>query len=134
MHVRAFMNRSAPFSPPSFHLPRINSLVGFVGKVDAFEIYSETGSQAAIRAVVSVESISHLTGDQSASASNEDADTVSLKSRIRKYSVPEETEADEVRSSEKDGSAGSSKGKRKLTLTLEGCSRSTTERCDKKRR
>ena len=134
MHVRAFMNRSTPFSPPSFHLPRINSLVGFAAKVDTIESYSETGSRAAIRAVVAVESISHLTGEESAPMSNEDADTVALKTRVRKYVAPTETGADEVRSSEKECSGSSSKGKRKLTLTLDSCSGNTTERSDKKKR
>ena len=133
MHVRAFMNRNTPFSPPSFHLPRINSLVGFTAKLDTIESYTEIGSRATIRAVVIVESISHLTGDEVAPMSNEDADTVALKTRVRKYTVPTESEGNEVRSSEKECSGGSSKGKRKLTLTFDGGA-GGKERSDKKRK
>ena len=132
MHVRAFMNRNTAFSPHSFHLLRINSLVGFTAKIDTIERYTETGSQAAIRAVVSVESISHLTGDEGASSPNKDADTVALKTRVRKYAATD-TKGDEVRSPEKDSLGCSSKGKRKLTLTID-TSAAGKERSDKKRR
>ena len=132
MHVRAFMNRNTPFSPRTFHLLRINSLVGFTAKIDTVERYTETGSRATIRALVSVESISHLTGDEGASFSNEDADTVALKTRVRKYAATD-TKGDDVRSSEKDSSGCSSKGKRKLTLTIDA-STAGKERSDKKRR
>ena len=104
--------------------------MGFTAKVDTIENYTENGSRAAIRAVVFVDSISHLTGDELTPVPNEDADTVALKSRVRKYNVPTESEGDEVRSSEKECSGSSSKGKRKLTLTFDG----SKERSDKKKK
>ena len=107
--------------------------MGFSAKLHTIESYPQNGSRASIHAVVSVESISHLTDDEVASVSKEDADTAALKMRVHKYAVPTGSEGNEVRSSEKDCSASMSKGKRKLTLTFDGGAGSK-DRSDKKRK
>ena len=141
--LRAFMNRSTPCLSRELTLPCVNGLVGFTGKLHSFEENDERGSEVKIRAIVYVETISHLTQryeDSPAkkkiavSDSFEDDDTITLKNRFRKY--VEHSDFDEAKPATvgKDTQQGSSKAKRKLTLTFDGVGREKVERGDCKRR
>lgn len=128
------MNRKSPFLSSSFHLPRLNSLVGFTGKLDSVETDSEGGSESAICAAVSVETISHLITEDESSVTKEDDDTVALKTLVHKYSNQTELEQTNAGSSQKETFSGTPKGKRKLTLTLDSSAGNKAERGDKKKK
>jgi hypothetical protein len=129
--LRALMNRNCPFSPHALKLPKINCLVGFTGRLLSFEPNSDSGAGHGLRAKVSVETISQLSDIGNTTASKKPADvcnvvddeeTVALKERIHKYGDKSGIKAD------------SSKGKRKVTLSLDGLSPGKGERGDKKRK
>ncbi|KAN0140507.1 hypothetical protein V8E53_001716 [Lactarius tabidus] len=129
--LRALMNRNCPFSPHALKLPKINCLVGFTGRLLSFEPNSDSGAGHGLRAKVSVETISQLSDIGNTTASKKPADvcnvvddeeTVALKERIHKYGNKSGIKAD------------SSKGKRKVTLSLDGLSPGKGERGDKKRK
>ena len=132
MPIRTVMNSDATFASYVYHLPRINSLVAITAKLDFIESNSEPGSVTALRAAVSVETISHLTGENDMVASHEDQDMVTLKTRLRKYAAPTKNEERDI--PEKPLPTTSSKGKHRLTLTLDGPSGSKGNWGEKKRR
>ena len=112
------MNSDVTFASCVYHLPQINSLVAITAKLDFIESNSEPGSVTALQAAVSVETISHLTGENDMVASHEDQDTVTLKTHLRKYAASTKNEECDI--PEKPLPTTLSKGKRRLTLTLDG--------------
>lgn len=132
MPICTVMNSDVTFTSCVYHLPQINSLVVITAKLDFIESNSEPGSVTALRAAVSVETISHLTGENDMVVSHEDQDMVTLKTRLRKYAASTENEEHDI--PEKPLPTTSSKGKHRLTLTLNGPSGSKGDRGEKKRR
>ena len=134
MPVRAIMDKNPTFLSPAYHLPRNNTVVAITGTLDVVEHTSEPESVTTVRAAVSVGTISHLSGEDDMLAPKEDEDTVALKTRVQKYVANPQMEDEETHTSEKESSSLSSKGKRKLTLTLDRCSSGKVERGEKKKR
>ena len=137
------MNRSTPFFSDDLTLPFVNGLVGFTGKLHSLEENVEQDSDIKLRATVYVETISNLTQlnddgvpkrKTAVSDSFEDKDTVALKSRFRKYAEQSNIEESKVATAGKDAHVGTSKGKRKLTLTFDSLGRDKADRGDHKRR
>lgn len=137
------MNRNTPFFSDEFALPIVNGLVGFTGKLHSLEENVEQGSEIKLRATVYVETISNLSQVKddsfamkktSVSDSFEDEDTVTLKSRFHKYAEQNNFDESKRVTAGKDTliGAGTSKSKRKLTLTLDSIGRDKAERGDHK--
>ena len=132
MPVHTVMNSDVTFTSCVYHLPQINSLVAITAKFDFIESNSEPGSVTALRAAVSVETISHLTGENDMVVSHKDQDMVTLKTHLRKYAASTENEERDI--PKKPLPTTSSKGKHRLTLTLNGPSGSKGNQGEKKRR
>ena len=132
MPIRTVMNSDVTFASCVYHLPQINSLVAITAKLNFIESNSEPGSVTALRAAVSVETISHLTGENDMVVSHEDQDMVTLKTRLCKYAASTENEERDI--PKKPLPTTLSKGKHRLTLTLDGPSGSKGDRGEKKRR
>jgi hypothetical protein len=141
--VRAVMNRNTPFCPNSLVFPEINCLVNFTGRLHSFEADPESTSGNSLRTKVSVETISNISDVADSSASNkhgqvrniaDDNDAISLKERVRKYTDNTSIKQGDTLSCEKESSMGTSKGKRKVTLSVEGLASGKAERVEKKRK
>jgi hypothetical protein len=129
MPVRAILNRDTPFAPQNLFLPDINCLVGFTGRLLAFEVNAEPGAGNGLRAKVSVDTLTQLSqctdgpGSQKPADSRkvgDDEDTLALKDCVRKYVEKPGNKQSAPLSAEKDWPIGCSKTKHKVTLSLDG--------------
>lgn len=119
--ICALMDCSSPFPSSTQNLPEFDWLVGFTGWLLSFEGFTEPGSVHHLHAKVLVVTISHLTIMSDVPLSRkpvnvvDDEDSVVLKEWVSKYAQKKPTVVEE-----KEFSVGSSKGKRKVTLSLNG--------------
>jgi hypothetical protein len=139
--VCAVMNRNMPFCPNSLKFPEINCLVNFTGRLHLFEADPKSSFGNSRCAKVSVDMISKISDIADSSASNkqgevcnvaDDNNAISLKDQVCKYTDNTSIKQGNTLSCEKESSVGTSKGKHKVTLSLEGLASGKAEYVEKK--